>query len=120
MFRNPSERAFSVRLGERIRSSRERKNISIEELAAGMLPPRKPRHIRQIETGDINASSFELNRIANILDVPICYLVGSDTLSNWIDDEQFINAYFQLSREARIKVRQIVLHLNGDNPIIYE
>ncbi len=120
MFRSELEKSQSVRVGKRIRSSRERRNMSPEDLSRSLVPPRKTKHMCNIEAGLLTISSHELSRIAIVLEVPIGYLVGHDFLSDWMNDKPFVEAYFQMPQASRDKIRKTVLHLAGDNPIMFD
>ena len=110
---------FYLAMGRRIRSTRERRNMSQEKLAHSLILPQKPRYIRNVEAGLTPITAFELYHIAIRLQEPTDYLLGNDLLFDWSEHRQFVNAYFQLSEDSRRSVRKLVFDLNGDNPTLF-
>lgn len=112
-------KSFYQSMGRRIKSTREIRNMSPEELGQCLIPPRPKQEIIEIEKSLLVFPCDELNRFAAVLGVPVCYLIGSSALSEWIHDEQLVNDYYQLNEHSRRSVRKLAFELNGGNPIVF-
>ena len=97
--------AFLIRLGDRVREARSRKNISrkvLSEMSGVSL-----RYLAQLETGSGNISIILLRRVAEALDYKIEWLVGeedpysSDTLAA-------LSLFSQADQQTRARVLKIL------------
>lgn len=72
----PGTDALLRRIGDRVRTARERAGLSQERLAhaAGLAP----RTIVAIESGRHNATVTSLHALATVLDVPVAALVAEE------------------------------------------
>jgi len=103
--------AFLVRLGDRVRGARSRKNISRKVLSdrSGV----SLRYLAQLESGSGNISIILLRRVAEALDYKIEWLVGeedpysSDTLAA-------LSLFSQADQQTRTRVLKI---LDPEEPV---
>ncbi|MBL4739521.1 MAG: helix-turn-helix transcriptional regulator [Sneathiella sp.] len=97
--------AFLVRLGDRVRAARSRKNISRKVLAE--ISGVSLRYLAQLESGSGNISIILLRRVAEALDYKIEWLVGeedpysSDTLAA-------LSLFSQADQQTRARVLKIL------------
>lgn len=109
---------FNQHLGERIARARVHRQMTREHLAI-QLAIEDAGEVYRIETGNRDVTAIELQRIANLLGVPASYLLGDEPLLAWSIDRQMNMAYSLLDEQARRRVKQLVLDLVSDTPIVY-
>lgn len=97
-----------VAIGSRLRLAREMAGLSQAQVAK-MLSLHRP-SVSEIEAGRRKVSAEELSKLAEIYDVKLNWLTGSDTGKNAKDDEKVKLAARQLAK-LKPKDYERVIHL---------
>ena len=108
---------FNVELGERVRLAREHRGISREHMAQRLGPSRQMDDIIDFETGMQSITACDLSRIAEILGIPVHYLLGDEALLDWFADKQVAEAYTLIDEIERKSARKLILDLAGNATI---
>lgn len=111
--RTTKETAVPQTVGDRIKSLRKKKNLTLDQLAeqAGL----SKSYLWELENKNPPRPSGEkLTGLARALDVTVDYLLGGDTAEDLetAEDRAFFREYQQMTSEARARIRRMAKALD--------